>query len=389
MNRKGFTLVELLAVIVVLALLVLIVSTSVTRIIKNSREDMYESQLVSIEKSAKIWGAENIDILPENGECKYITLGYLKQTGLLDSKVIDSRNNSSFNDDLKIKITSRINEYGNSVVNYEVGATDVTGCTLFPICMRATTLHKETCTQEDTSYYCSGAGYTVSNKGTTITYGSLGTSGKLTSGDAFDCDVNADGKYDSETERFYYVTDLDSNTAVLIYYNNTTKGIPDNTSSSLIAYNSSNINNLGPVTGIVNLPETSKWKGVSLKNSTRQIKNEINGTTTTAGDIVEFSYTGYSTRLLTYQEVVNACGNSTATSIGYLDNCNYLLENTKYSDSTLGAPGYWLETPSHANNYNIWFVYGNYRSLSNAYASSKSLTAVRPVIEAPKTNIVY
>ena len=37
---------------------------------------------------------------------------------------------------------------------------------------------------------------------TTITYGSLELSGTLTIGDAFDCDVNGDGVYNSETEIF-------------------------------------------------------------------------------------------------------------------------------------------------------------------------------------------
>ena len=98
------------------------------------------------------------------------------------------------------------------------------------VCKRATTLHTEECTQKDTTNYCGGAGYTIagSRGTTTITYGNLGTSGALTSGDAFDCDVNGDGVYDSNTERFYYVSDyyntstkaFESDTAVLIYYNN-------------------------------------------------------------------------------------------------------------------------------------------------------------------------
>ena len=37
---------------------------------------------------------------------------------------------------------------------------------------------------------------------TTITYGSLELSGTLTTGDTFDCDVNGDGVYNSETEIF-------------------------------------------------------------------------------------------------------------------------------------------------------------------------------------------
>ncbi|MBO5096245.1 MAG: hypothetical protein J6B98_05175, partial [Bacilli bacterium] len=129
-------------------------------------------------------------------------------------------------------------------------------------CIRATTLHTEECTR--TSDGCYAAGYkTNGSKGTTtITYGNeKPTEDVLTSGDAFDCDVNGDGTYDATTERFYYVSDLynttskefDSNYAVLVYYNNTTKGVADNKTSSIVSYNS-NLNNssaqnwFGPVT---------------------------------------------------------------------------------------------------------------------------------------------
>ena len=96
------------------------------------------------------------------------------------------------------------------------------------ICKRATVLHTEECKGQ----YCANAGYKVGGSygTTTITYGSLGVSGSLVSGDAFDCDVNGDGVYDSETERFYYVTDMEenSNVAALIYYNNVSEGKPNN-----------------------------------------------------------------------------------------------------------------------------------------------------------------
>ena len=89
-------------------------------------------------------------------------------------------------------------------------------------------------------------------------YGSLGTAGSLSSGDAFDCDVNGDGVYDSDTERFYYVTDVDAKTAVLIYYNNVEAGVAKD--SAFSAYDSSNENWHGPVTAIKQLPTTSQWK---------------------------------------------------------------------------------------------------------------------------------
>ena len=78
-----------------------------------------------------------------------------------------------------------------------------------------------------------------------MTYGNKSvTPNELKSGDAFDCDVNGDGEYNSNTERFYYVSDyyntstkeFETDTAVLIYYNNVENGIPDN--NSMITYDS-------------------------------------------------------------------------------------------------------------------------------------------------------
>lgn len=130
MNRKGFTLVELLAVIVIIALLGLVVSTSVVKIINNSRQDMYENQILSIKNAAEVWGGENINLLPNEGECIYMTLGYLKNYGLIDDNVLDSRTNDKINDDLKIKITNNINNNYKSNIKYEVDVIDITDCTL-------------------------------------------------------------------------------------------------------------------------------------------------------------------------------------------------------------------------------------------------------------------
>lgn len=80
------------------------------------------------------------------------------------------------------------------------------------VCKRATALETATCSR--TSIGCHAAGYYNggSKRTTTITYGNLGTSGTLSPGDAFDCDVKGTGT----TNRFYYLTDLDSTTAILL-----------------------------------------------------------------------------------------------------------------------------------------------------------------------------
>lgn len=139
----------------------------------------------------------------------------------------------------------------------------------------------------------------------TITYGSLGTPNILSSGDAFDCDVNGDGIYDSNTERFYYVTNMEnnSNIAVLIYYNNVSAGIPNN--EKYYPYDISKENWHGPRTAIEQLPTTSQWSNVSLSNTERKIVNEYNTTSTKDGHSFPkvFSFSNYAARFLTLAEV--------------------------------------------------------------------------------------
>ena len=266
----------------------------------------------------------------------------------------------------------------------QVGAKTTTTA----MCKRATTLHKEVCTN---AIYCQPDGYSLNSE---IEYGSLGTKGTLTSGDAFDCDVNGDGTYDPNTERFYYVSDVtngvttDNDTAVLIYYNNVSGGVASNSTS--YAYDSSNENWYGPVTAVKQLPTTSQWK-TTLTNTKRQITTETNTTSTAGGNLPEFNYEGYAARLLAAQEVNVGCGFTVGTAkIGELSTkCKYLMENTKYSNASNKAYGEWLEIPRTANSDTVWRVNGNYRSVDYDYASTAAYNGVRPTIEVAKTNIDY
>ena len=291
-----------------------------------------------------------------------------------------------------------------STINYTMLTKEKSDSPVTPekkvICKRATTLHTEECAQTDSKQYCSGAGYTASgSKGTTtITYGNLGTTGVLTPGDAFDCDVNGDGTYDSNTERFYYVSDyyntstgtaeiFEDDTAVLIYYNNVSSGNPSK--NALYAYDSSGENWHGPRTAIAQLPTTSQWSNVSLKNSARAILNE-NLTNTTKGGTLpnNYSYEGYSARLLTLEEIRKVTGMYIPSwNYGELDNFIYLLENTKFSSNNNSVLSWWLENPRIDTSTNTWGVYVYQRYVSNDIVSSSF--GVRPVIEVSKTNIEY
>jgi len=144
MNKKGFTLVELLAVIVILSLLALIANSSVVNVVKNSKSDLYNTQLKLIESAAETWGDDNFDKLPNEGECKYLTLANLKNYGLLEQKIINPKTNKEFSDNLYIKITSKINSSGMLKTTYRVD-DNINGCTeaLPPICTFAEDKEKE------------------------------------------------------------------------------------------------------------------------------------------------------------------------------------------------------------------------------------------------------
>jgi len=250
------------------------------------------------------------------------------------------------------------------------------------LCKRATTLHTEVC--KKTSNYCATYG---PGNGNTVTYGNkTTTSGVLKPGDAFDCDVNGDGKYDSTTERFYYVSRLynttsksfDNNYAVLSYYTTTGK-----------SHYAESIKD-GPTTARSLLPTTSQWPNVKLSNTTRAILNELGGNTAYKGKTnlpTSFSYAGYAARLLTMQEASVGCGVTLGYKVqGQMKNCLYLYENTSFV-----ATGYvswvWLETVRSESNQ-AWNYIGQY-IYTGGQAVSSGTYGVRPVIEVKLTDISY
>ena len=262
------------------------------------------------------------------------------------------------------------------------------------LCKRAEKLHTEVCNQSNNSRYCSGAGHST---GDDIIYGNCGTSGELKPGDAFDCDVDGDGIYDSDTERFYYVSDyydttsksFNSDYATLIYYNNVRGGKPDN--KATFAYDASNENWHGPRTGYLELPSTREWSKVTLLQDTRQLLNEKGETTTgnVSHTLEKFTYTDKVARLLTVQEVNKACGiNVGGTKLGELDTCEYLLENTYYSKAGL-VPGWWTESAVLSLSDRIWDMDGYDRGVNNIIANGTSYVGFRPVIDVLKTDILY
>lgn len=94
-NNKGFTLVELLAVIVILAILITIAVPSTIGISNKLKENMYCKKIDSIEVAAKLYGEDRKDSFTETHPSREIAVKDLIETGYLkkDNSVCGGENN--------------------------------------------------------------------------------------------------------------------------------------------------------------------------------------------------------------------------------------------------------------------------------------------------------
>ena len=104
MKNKGFTLVEMLAVIVIMAILITVSVTGVLSMSKKTKNEMYNTKVGMIEKAGQSYAEDNRDLI-EDGSIKRITVSdllrnnYLKKESkdcIIGSSCIkDVRDNSS------------------------------------------------------------------------------------------------------------------------------------------------------------------------------------------------------------------------------------------------------------------------------------------------------
>ncbi|MBR3049103.1 MAG: InlB B-repeat-containing protein [Bacilli bacterium] len=208
------------------------------------------------------------------------------------------------------------------------------------ICRRAEELHTSICDRND-NQGCNKTGF---KQGDRIIFGNTTEGNNIKGGDAFDCDVNGDGEFNSDTERFYYLRTIDDNAALISHTNF------EGTNGQAIVTNFVHDN------AYAQLPTITQWSNTN-------------------------KFGEKAARFPSMDDLKVACNKEDVTADNALKDCYFISENTTYVSTTLGRSGTWL-----ADENDEYYRYQNVAiKIMNVDGTSKN--AVRPVIEIPLTKI--
>lgn len=111
-KSSGFTLTELLAVLVVLGLVGLLIFPTIEKTIKDAKNDLYDSQVKNIIDAAKSWVADNPRYLPKNsGEVLTLSLCQLKIDSYVAKDITNPKTDKLFPCASKINISKDGEKY--------------------------------------------------------------------------------------------------------------------------------------------------------------------------------------------------------------------------------------------------------------------------------------
>jgi prepilin-type N-terminal cleavage/methylation domain-containing protein len=109
--KKAFTLVELLAVIIILGIIGLIVFPRVNDIINSSGEKLYREQIERLISATESWESANDGELSEE-EVVFISIEELKRAGNLEKKDIENPiNNETMEGNMAVEFDSDYNQF--------------------------------------------------------------------------------------------------------------------------------------------------------------------------------------------------------------------------------------------------------------------------------------
>ena len=123
MKIKGFTIIELLAIIIIIGLIVLLITPAVNNLIENSENKSYNFQIKSIEDAAINFSIEYGNSITDLDSFT-IDLKLLKDLAFIDFDIRNPKTNNYFSDDTLITLTKNKGSYKASVVDYDSTTID-------------------------------------------------------------------------------------------------------------------------------------------------------------------------------------------------------------------------------------------------------------------------
>ena len=215
------------------------------------------------------------------------------------------------------------------------------------VCKKAQTgtLHTETCASNGS---CATHGY---SSGATITYGTIPGNDSPLTGDAYDCDVNDDGTFDAQTERFYFIREEVD-----------TSGDEPVGSGYLVHFTSFDAQ--GQM-------DSSKTRGSYVYN---EALTYLPNATTWGWDNPDLiSMNGNVTRFISREDLAEACGDEEGGSS--FSTCQFFLENSRFQSKDLGRAGIWLEK----ENNTLYRIHTE-SLVAHQAPDAESVNSARPVI---------
>ena len=118
-NNNGFTLVELLAVIVILSILITLAYTGVSKYLKETRNTTYKDFEKSITVGAENYLIEHSIYIPKEGETVKIDVSKLIDEGYVDELIDPMDSSKTCSDESYVIITRKNNVSYNMDISYE------------------------------------------------------------------------------------------------------------------------------------------------------------------------------------------------------------------------------------------------------------------------------
>lgn len=112
--KRGFTLVELLAIIIVLGILAAIVTSSVTGIINKTREATYDEQIKALEGAAERWAESHDIMLPDIGSSDVMVINFdtlISSGELKKQQIINPKTNEDLEGCILVGYNQEYNRY--------------------------------------------------------------------------------------------------------------------------------------------------------------------------------------------------------------------------------------------------------------------------------------